>query len=85
MQKQMEHIIEEVQKELTTRAVSNFGRLWELIGELIEKHLQCEHVFYFVKEDLLEEVNLVYGNRKVKSLVEDQYFYQYRAFVFQNL
>ena len=80
-----EKIRGEVLAYLQQSDIETFSELWSILGEIFEKYLDPEFIFYFEKEDLLEEVRLIYGSARAYSLKQDQYFSQFRIFAFENL
>ena len=75
----------EVQTYLHEAEIDSFADLWSVLGEIFEKFLKPEFIFYFEKEDLLEEVNLVYGSARAYGLKQDQYFSQLKTFAYEKL
>jgi len=80
-----ERIRKEVLSYLENAEIDTFAELWSILGEVFEKYLQPQFIFYFEKEDLLEEVGLVYGNAPAYDLRQDQYFSQLRTFAYEKL
>ena len=76
---------EDIAKLLSESSIGSFDRLFETLGQIIEKDLDAELVYFFVKEDLLPEMQLSWGSFKTIKSQEDQYFYHLKAFVFQAL
>ena len=76
---------QEVLNYLNEAEIDSFADSWSVLGEIFEKYLKPEFIFYFEKEDLLEEVNLVYGSARAYSLKQDQYFSQLKTFAYEKL
>ena len=76
---------EDIATLLNERSIGSFDRLFETLGKIIEKDLDAELVYFFVKEDLLPEMQLSWGSINTNKSQEDQYFYNLKAFVYQCL
>ena len=66
---------EDIAKLLNERSVGSFDRLFETLGKIIEARLNSELVYFFVKEDLLPEMQLSWGSPNTLKSQQDQYFY----------
>ena len=76
---------EDLSKILNERSVGSFDRLFETLGQIIEEDLDAELVYFFVKEDLLPEMQLSWGSSNTIKSQADQYFYHLKAFIYQCL
>jgi len=76
---------EDIAKTLNERSVGSFDRLFETLGQIIEKELDAGLVYFFVKEDLLPEMQLSWGSSNTVKSQIDQYFYHLKAFIYQCL
>ena len=76
---------EDIAKLLNERSVGSFDRLFETLGKIIEARLNSELVYFFVKEDLLPEMQLSWGSPNTLRSQQDQYFYHLKSFVYQCL
>ncbi|PCJ15742.1 MAG: hypothetical protein COB02_17690 [Candidatus Cloacimonadota bacterium] len=74
-----------IEEYLAKKSILSFECLWKELGSYIEEIIPSEYVIYFEKEDLLDEVKVVYSSESVENLVEDQYFHQVKRFVFESI
>lgn len=82
MSKNIQYDISEVLKE---RNINSFERLFEALGLIIEESLAAKQVYFFVKEDLLPELQLSWGSKSTLEPQKDQFFYHLKAFVYQYM
>ena len=74
-----------LEEYLAQKSILSFEVLWKELGVYISQLIPSEYIIYFEKEDLLDEVRVVYSSDTVDALVEDQYFHQVKRFVFESL
>jgi|GEM_PF-794891 len=77
-------LIEGLKKDLS-RHLSRFSELWKILSHYMDEAFGAEYVFFFVKEDLLDEVRLEYMNEAGSQIAQNQYFYQYKSFIYRSL
>ncbi|MCO4781429.1 MAG: HEAT repeat domain-containing protein [Candidatus Cloacimonetes bacterium] len=78
-------MVQSLEEFLAKKSILSFEGLWKELGQYIEQEIPSEYIIYLEKEDLLDEVRVVYGSESVDLLVEDQYFHQVKRFVFENI
>lgn len=80
MNKKIQQDISEI---LNERNINSFERLFEALGLIIEKNLMAEEVYFFIKEDLLPELQISWGSESTKIWQKDQFFTHLKSFVYQ--
>ena len=80
MSKNIQYDISEV---LNERNINSFERLFEALGLIIEENLAAKQVYFFIKEDLLPELQMSWGSQSTLESQKDQFFYHLKSFVYQ--
>lgn len=78
-------LIEQFANQFSSIQAISLQTFLDKFSKFIETRMKHEFFFYFEEEDLVEEVQFLYGNEQGTKLEKGQYFYYFKDFAYHYL